>query len=81
MIAYISMQTLSTVLPYIQIALSIVVIALVLIQRSDADLGSAFGGEGGGTKFARRGFEKTLFNATIISVILFVAASLFSLIV
>ncbi len=60
-------------LPYIQVALSILLVAGVLLQRSDASLGAGFGGEGSfGTRFTRRGGEKLLFRATIAVAILFV---------
>jgi len=63
-----------TFLPYIQIILAVLLILGVLFQRSEAGLGSAFGMETSTTRYARRGLEKTLFHATIIVAILFVAA-------
>lgn len=55
------------ILPYIQITLSLLLIAGVLLQRSEASLGSAFGSDSAiGGRFMRRGFEKILFNATLI---------------
>ena len=60
------------ILSYIQIVLSLLLIAGVLLQRSEGSLGSAFGGGGStGGHFMRRGFEKTLFNATIVIAVLF----------
>jgi hypothetical protein len=38
------MRSIANVLPYIQIGLSIILIGLVLLQQSDADLGGTFGG-------------------------------------
>ena len=59
-------------LPYIQIVLSILLIIGILLQRSEASLGSAFGSDSAlGGRFMRRGFEKILFNATIVVGILF----------
>ncbi|MEX0919151.1 MAG: preprotein translocase subunit SecG [Parcubacteria group bacterium] len=59
-------------LPLIQIIISILLVAGILLQRSEAGLGSAFGGGDGQTNFnTRRGFEKLLFNGTIILAILF----------
>jgi len=67
-------------LPYIQVGLSILLIAGVLLQRSEGDLGAGFGGQGSfGTRFMRRGFEKFLFRATILAAVLFVASTLASL--
>ncbi len=60
------------ILPYIQIILSLLLIAGVLLQRSEASLGSAFGGDSAaGGRFTRRGFEKTLFNVTLAVAALF----------
>lgn len=68
------------ILPYIQIVLSILLIAGILLQRSEASLGASFGGDGAsGGRFVRRGFEKTLFNSTIIIAILFCASAFASL--
>ena len=59
-------------LPYIQVILAILLIAGVLLQRSEAGLGAGFGGEGSyGTRYTRRGGEKLLFNATIGIAVLF----------
>lgn len=67
------MNSLLTVLPYIQIVLSILLVIGILLQRSDAGLGGAFGASdvGGGVSFERRGFEKLSFNITVIIAILF----------
>jgi protein translocase SecG subunit len=64
-------------LPYIQVVLSVLLIAGVLLQRSEAGLGAGFGGEGStGNRFTRRGFEKTLFNATVLVAVLFALSAL-----
>lgn len=76
------MQTLEAILPYIQIALSILLVLTILLQQTGAGLGGAFGGDNFSSGFhTRRGFEKTLFNATIIIALLFVATALFALII
>ncbi|MEK9171837.1 MAG: preprotein translocase subunit SecG, partial [Patescibacteria group bacterium] len=68
------------ILPYIQIFLSLLLIAGVLLQRSEGGLGSAFGGDGAtGGRFMRRGFEKTLFNATLVVAVLFTISAFASL--
>lgn len=67
-------------LPYIQITLSIILILLVALQQSEAGLGSLGGGDTGITHRTRRGFEKFLFIATIIVGILFLASSIFAII-
>jgi protein translocase SecG subunit len=75
------MTVIASILPYIQIALSIVLVVLVLLQRSEAGLGGAFGGGDGFSSgfHTRRGLEKTLFIATIVVSCLFVATAFISL--
>jgi len=76
------METLSQILPYIQIVLSILLIIVVLLQQSDGNLGGAFGG---GDDFSethtRRGLEKKLFQLTIVLGILFALSAFLALIV
>lgn len=71
------MEILKDILPLVQIILSVSLIALILLQRSGAELGGAFGGGdgSGGMLYTRRGIEKTLFIITILLGVLFVAAS------
>lgn len=70
------------ILPYIQIILSLLLVAGVLLQRSEASLGSAFGGDSTvGGRFTRRGFEKTLFNGTILVAVLFTISAFASLLI
>ena len=74
------MEFLETLLPYIQIALSVILVGLILLQRSDAGAGGAFGGgDSGGGFYTKRGAEKVLFNATIIVAILFALSSFVTL--
>jgi len=74
------MELLKHALPWIQIILSVVLIGLILLQRSGAELGGAFGGgDTGGTLYTRRGFEKVLFFATIVCALLFIALNLAAL--
>lgn len=68
-----------TILPYIQIVLSVLLTVAVLLQRSEAGLGGAFGGGADTVHHTRRGFEKTLFTATIILGILFALSALAAL--
>jgi protein translocase SecG subunit len=71
-----------SLLPYIQIVLSVVLTAIVLIQKTGAQVGGAFGGSDNfSTAFhTRRGFEKVLFNTTIVIAILFAISALINLI-
>jgi preprotein translocase subunit SecG len=62
------------ILPIIQIVLSVLLVAAILLQQRGSGLGSAFGGEGNVFR-TKRGVEKTLFYATIgIAVLFFVNA-------
>lgn len=74
------MQTLASLLPYIQIGLSVLLVAAILLQQSAAGLGGAFGGDNFSAGFhTKRGFEKTLFIASIIIATLFVISTLVAL--
>lgn len=75
------MELLRQALPWVQIVLSVFLVALILLQRSGAELGGAFGGGdgSGGTLYTRRGAEKVIFTATIILAILFVGTGLLAL--
>lgn len=76
------MTTLSAALPYVQIGLSVLLIATVLLQRSAAGLGGAFGGDNFSSGFhTKRGFEKTLFIASICIAILFVISAFVALLI
>ncbi len=64
-------------LAFIQVALAVLLIAGVLLQRSEAGLGAGFGSEGfSAGRFVRRGLEKRLFQTTILIGILFVLSVL-----
>ncbi len=75
------MQSLISVLPYIQIGLSVSLIVVILLQQSAAGLGGAFGDNFSSGFHTKRGFEKTLFNASIVIAVLFVLSALLALIV
>jgi len=75
------MQLIITMLPYIQIVLSVILVTAILLQQTSSDLGGALGGGGGDTfHHTRRGFEYFLFVLSIVSGILF-ALSAFLVIV
>jgi len=75
------MDTLKTLLPYIQIVLSVLLIAAILLQQTGSGIGGAFGESNNfGTTFhTRRGLEKFLFNGTIVIAILFGLSALIAL--
>ena len=70
-------ESLSSVLPVIQIILSILLILGVLLQQSEAGLGGTFGGGDGFSSghHTKRGAEKVLFIATIVIAVLFAVTS------
>jgi len=75
------MEIIQAVLPYIQIILSVLLVTVILMQQNEAGLGSI---GGGGDSFSsthqtRRGFEKILFNTTIVLSILFALSAFLSL--
>ncbi len=68
-------MSITGIIPYVQIVLSVLLIIGVLLQQSEGSVGSAFGG---GDSFSsghhtKRGAEKTIFIATIVIAILFAA--------
>ena len=73
-------MSISVALPYIQIILSILLIGGILLQRSEAGLGGAFGGDAfSSTQYERRGAEKTLYRATIALAVLFALSAFVAL--
>jgi len=69
------------ILPIVQIVLSLLLIGAILLQQSDAGLGSAFGGGDGSGGHTRRGMEKTLFRGTILIAILFALTAVIALVI
>ncbi len=63
-------------LQIIQIASSLLLIILVLLQKASPDNGSTLGGEGSSFLQTRRGAERFLFILTIIVAIVFAGSSL-----
>lgn len=63
----------------VQIILSAALIVLVILQSKGGSLSRMFGGESGVYR-TRRGFERTLFNITIIVIVAFFIFSLLSVI-
>lgn len=66
-------------LPIAQIIVSVLLVAVILLQPSTAGVGGTFGGNSGMNAFrTKRGFEKVLFVTTIILAIIFVALGVFA---
>ena len=73
----VTIMSITESIPYLQIVLSVLLIGAILLQRSEAAVGGAFGG---GDSFSsgyhtKRGPEKAIFIATIIIAVIFVATS------
>ncbi|MEK7136590.1 MAG: preprotein translocase subunit SecG [Patescibacteria group bacterium] len=74
------METIAPFLPWLQIVLSVLLIALILLQQNDSSLGGSFGGSDSATHVHRkRGAEKYVFNLTIVVAALFIVAAILSL--
>jgi protein translocase SecG subunit len=74
------MALLQGLLPLAQIIIAVLLMATVLLQQTGASLGGAFGADNFSSGFhTRRGFEKTLFNATIVLGILLAVSALLAL--
>ncbi len=69
-----------TYLQIVQIIIAICLMAAILLQVKGQGLGGIFGGTDSGIYKTRRGAERTLFNLTIILVVLFFLFALASVI-
>ncbi len=76
------MKTIASILPYIQIVLAVILLTAILLQKTGAQIGGAFGGSDNFSSafHTRRGFEKTLFIVTIVIAVLFASTALVGLI-
>jgi preprotein translocase subunit SecG len=76
------MKVISSLLPYVQIVLAIILVAAILLQQTGAAMGGAFGGADNFSSafHTRRGFERTLFIVTIVVAILFALSALLNLV-
>lgn len=68
-------------IPILQIAISIILVVLILLQERSAGLSGIMGGEGGAFYQTRRGLEKIIFIATIVLSAAFVGLAVFQLVV
>ena len=66
-----------TAIQVVQIVLSIILIAVILMQSRGAGFGGAFGTESAVFR-TRRGIEQYLFRGTVILAAIFIAVSLMS---
>ena len=66
-------------LPFVQIILSTLLVAAIMLQQRGSSLGGAFGSDNFSATFhKRRGGELFLFRFTIVAAILFVISALLS---
>lgn len=72
-------MSLETVLPYITLGSAVLMIIAILLQQRGASLGAGFGSSGE-LFTTRRGFDKNLFDVTIILSVVFVLSILASMI-
>lgn len=75
------MELLVTVLPWVQIILSIILATTILLQQTGAGVGGAFGGGDDSIRYTRRGMEKVLFYLSIIIAILFTLSAFAMLVI
>jgi len=71
---------LSNILPIIQIIISVLLMAAILLQQRGTGLSGIFGGGGEGYH-TQRGFEKILFRSTIILATLFLLSTFVALLI
>lgn len=75
-------HTVQPALPYVQITLSVLLVAAILLQQRGSSLGGAFGGDNFSSAFhKRRGAELFLFKFTIGMSVLFVLSTFLNLVV
>lgn len=75
-------QTVQPALPYVQITLSILLVAAILLQQRGSSLGGAFGGDNFSSAFhKRRGAELFLFKFAAGIAVLFVFATFLNILV
>jgi preprotein translocase subunit SecG len=68
-------------LQVVQIIISVCLITAILLQVKGRGLGGIFGGSDSGIYKTRRGAERTLFNLTIVLVVLFFLFALISVLI
>ncbi len=72
------MEIIKLALPWMQVIISVAVVAAILLQRNDAALGGVFGG-GDSIAHTKRGIERGLFITTVVLAALFVITAILSL--
>lgn len=76
------MEIVRTILPYVQIILSVLLVVAILLQQRGSSIGGALGGDNfSATYHKRRGAELFLFRFSVVTAILFVASTFLSLVI
>ena len=73
-------MSLESILPYITLASAFLMVVAILLQQRGASLGACFGSSGE-LFTTRRGFDKNLFDVTIIFAVIFVVSILASMMI
>lgn len=69
-------------LPILQIIVSVILVVFILLQERSAGMSGIFGGgEGGGVYQTRRGLERIVFYGTIVCAVIFAALAVAQLLV
>jgi protein translocase SecG subunit len=63
-----------------QIIISIILIALILVQERSSGLSGVFGGQGSTPYQTRRGLEKFIYWGTVVAAVIFVALAILNLV-
>ena len=71
---------LDIILPYITLGSAVLTVVAILLQQRGASLGAGFGSSGE-LFTTRRGFDKNLFDVTIIFAVIFVLSIIASMII
>jgi len=70
----------NTLLYYIQLAISVILVILIAIQQRGAALGAGFGG-GGEVYSTRRGAQKKIYYATVVTAVAFLGLGIINLLI
>ena len=73
-------MSLESILPYVTLASAFLMVVAILLQQRGASLGAGFGSSGE-LFTTRRGFDKNLFDVTIIFAVIFVVSILASMMI
>ena len=77
---YFILMSLSAIISVIQIIISVLLVAAILLQQRGTGLSESLGGMGG-SYHTKRGLEKILFIATVILAVLFIVSTFIVLLI